>query len=135
MNARLLQRPLSLFRPASKGKRVADDFAVMTVNDRRQVAPAIWAERDVGYAHRPPFVACGRTASSASHARSKCNASLIDEPRFQLQHPIDGLEIHLEVISKAKKGPQPAIAEGRMLFDEAPNTPLKHLVEPRFSGS
>ena len=69
--AGLLEGALGFPGPAPQGELLADDLAVVAVDDRRQVAPAVLAAVDVGEVHRPALVARRRDARRPCDPRSR----------------------------------------------------------------
>lgn len=114
-----LHCPLGLLRPSPQGEFIPDELAIMTVNHRRQMPPAVLSTGNVRQIHRPAGIAAWGAAHPAPDSRAGCARPLVHEPLLQLQHPIDRLTIDRTALPEAQEGPDPAIAEGGMLLDES----------------
>ena len=60
------------------------------------------------------LVALLGAAYASSYPGPGCPAPLMAEPVLQLQDAVDGLLVDFEAVVEAKKGPDPAVAEGGM---------------------
>jgi hypothetical protein len=67
-----------------KSELPPDDLAIVTVDDRDEVPPAIVAAGNVSNVHGPPPIARRSDAAPPSYARSWILLPLMHEPAFEL---------------------------------------------------
>src|SRR5262249_27889949 len=86
-----LERPLGLLGPASSGELMADELAVVAVDHRSEVGPAVWPAVDVSDVGRPALVAARRLAASPLDPGPWGRHPLVHEPALEGANAIDGL--------------------------------------------
>jgi len=118
--------PFRLLRATPQGKLIADALAIVTINHRREMRPAVLATGDMRHVHRPPFITATRPTCPASHARAWGRDALMHEPPLLLQHTVDRLAIDDDPVLKPHQCPEPPIAKRRMLLN-----PIPHPFQPR----
>lgn len=118
VHARGFQGSFRLVGSAAQGELIASNFAIMAINHRGQMRPAIGATGNMRYIHRPSLIAGSGLAAPAPHSRPRGARALMHQPPFQFQDPIDHLAIHQEALSMSEQGPKPPIAKRRMLSEE-----------------
>ena len=79
MQARGFQGPFRLFGSAAQGELIANDFAIMAINHRGQMRPAIGATAEYA-SHPSPIVDCWRRFGCASPALSAVGCTGADAP-------------------------------------------------------
>lgn len=89
-HALLLQTPKEAF-----------NFPILTINDGREVRPAIPSNRDMPYIHGPLFIAPLGDTPQLFHPQLWCNAPLAHQPALALHEPVDPFAIDQELVSKA----------------------------------
>ena len=113
-------RPLSLLCSTAERKLIADDFAIMAVDHRRKMRPAVLPTGDMRHIHRPPFIAATCPTGPASHTRAWGRDALMHEPPLLLQHAIDRLPIDDDPIPKLQQHPQSPIPKRGMDLNPIP---------------
>lgn len=130
IKARILERTLRFTRATSKRELVAHELAIVTVDHRAEVGPAVPATRYVAHIHRPAKVTLFRTAPDSLGSRPRSLHALIDEPALYAKDSVDRLAVHLESLAEAKNRPDPWVTERRMLIDHGTNRSHQVLIEP-----
>src|SRR5262249_12701909 len=118
-DAGAFERSFSLVRARPQRQLVANDLAVVAVDDRRPVRPSIVAAVDMRHFHRPALIAPGSSTDSALDARPWSRRPLIDEPAFDLQDAINGLAVDDQTVPEPQQRPQPSISKRRKIRNEA----------------
>jgi hypothetical protein len=108
-DAGILQGALGLPGSPPEGQLVADDGAVVAVNDGGQMGPAVLSHGDVGEVHGPALVTSGSPAHHAFDPRPGRPGALVDQPAFHFQNPVDAFPIHLEALRVSQDCPQPPV--------------------------
>jgi len=93
-DTRLFECPLGFSSASSERELIADDFAVMAIDDGGQVCPAVTTARDMRQVHGPPLVASFGLATPAANSRSRRVGALMHEPAFVSQNSVNHLSIH-----------------------------------------
>ena len=131
LDAGALERHLGLLSPPPQREFPAHDLAVVAVDHVRELPPAVASAVHVGHVERPAAVALGRPAALALDTRSRRHSPLRHEPALAHQDSVDGLAVHGDPVSVSEQGPQPAVAVGRVLPDQALEPGGQQLVHGR----
>src|SRR5215831_5545201 len=129
--ARFLERPLGLLGPPPQGKLVTDELAVVTIDHRGEVGPAILPAVHVGHVGGPAFVAPRGLAAPPVDPGPRGGRPLMHEPAFESADAVDGLGRQADAIPKTQQSPQPPIAEGRVAANQGGDLHSQRLVEHR----
>src|SRR5215472_3261087 len=132
--ARFLERPLGLFGPPPQGKLVTDELAVVTIDHRGEVGPAILPAVHVGHVGGPALIAPRGLAAPPVDPGPRGGRPLMHEPAFESADAVDGLGRNADAIPKTQQGPQPPIAEGRVAANQGGDLHGQRLVEHRATG-
>src|SRR5208337_1157739 len=73
----LFERSLRLLGSTSQRKLKAHDLAIMAIDHRRQVSPAITSAGNMSHIHRPALIAVFGLASPTSHPRPRSHAPVL----------------------------------------------------------
>jgi hypothetical protein len=117
--AGLLERPLGFLSATAQCELKAHDLAVVTVNHRGEMTPAVSSAGDVGQVHGPPFIAPLGTALKSLNSRPRRHRTLMDEPTLEPKHSVHSLAVDLDPLGEAQHRPQPPITKARMPLDQA----------------
>ncbi len=93
-DTRLLECPLGFSSASSECELIADDLAVIAIDDGGQVCPAVTTARDMRQVHGPALVASLGSATPAANSRSRRVGALMHEPAFVSQNSVNYLSIH-----------------------------------------
>ena len=118
LEARVLKGTLGLLRAPATGTLPADTFPIVAVEDDREGRPAITPTEDVGDIGGPAFVALLGPADPPLGPRPRGRRSLVDESPLERQDAVNGLGGHAPALAESYPGPQPPVAEGRVLLDQ-----------------
>src|SRR5215831_2277468 len=126
-----LERSLRLLGPPSQGKLVTDELAVVTIDHRGELGPAVLPAVHVGHVGGPAFVAPRGLAAPPVDPGPRGGRPLMHEPAFESADAVDGLGRQADAIPKTQQSPQPPIAEGRVAANQGGDLHSQRLVEHR----
>ena len=104
LQAGVFESSFCLSRPTTEAELVADDGAVVAVDDSRQVTPAVGTTEDVREIDRPTAVRGGSDARAALHPRPGRHAALVHEPALGGQDAVDRLLVDGETVAVPGRG-------------------------------
>ena len=109
---------LGFLGAAPAGELVADELAIVAVNHRREMRPAVAPAIDVGDVHRPALVTPARATPPTLHAWTRRRPPLMDEPPLEHEHAVHGFPVDPQSLMEAEQRPQSSVAECRVLTIE-----------------
>ena len=95
------QRPFRFLRAAPQRKLKADQFAIVTINDGREVGPAVTPNRDMRHIHRPPLIAPLRHTAPPFDPRLGCHLPLTHQPALAPHQAVDPFPVDHQLVPKA----------------------------------
>src|ERR1700728_3499982 len=129
--ASLLERPLGFPGTTAQREFIAGHFPVVTINNRREMAPAVSSRGNVRDIHCPALIAALRTASESMDPLPWRQRTLMHEPTFEHQQSIHRLTIYADPFDETQHRPQAPVTEGRILLDQPLDAFRQDFVEPR----
>src|SRR5271165_440277 len=83
--AGLLEGTLGFLGTATQRELITSHFAVVAIDNRSQMAPAVGTARHMRHVHRPPLIAMLRATSKSVSPRPRRRRALMNQPAFDRQ--------------------------------------------------
>src|SRR5215475_6856893 len=109
VQAGLLERPLGLLCPAPYYELVPDELAIVTIDHRGQVGPAVLPTGYVSHVNHPARVVAYCLATPPRNPGPRGRRPLMHEPTLRHPDAIDRLGREANSVPKAEPGPEAPI--------------------------